>query len=280
RARDRQDFRNAAMLLRRASGLVRPHRIDVTLELESVWSEDFDLNLAVETAEAVVERVRAAGDRSGAMLARALVLYLGSMSGQADVIDEVIALCRSALPLEEERDDPRRLALLWEVLAACANFHMQNDEDVEAALQALRYQRLAGYARSETFLEYALILGPRPAGDALRTIDELAHLRPPGSQDLPRAALLAMLGHIDRAIPVPSAEPFPRVESRSAHLLEVGGISSWDAHAYLALIATIEGDRERVCRHSAEALEVVTEATVGAATAKSRVARELCYLGR
>ena len=64
--------------------------------------------------------------------------------------DEVIALCRAALPLEEERGDPRRLALLWEMLASAANFHMQHDDDVEASLQALRYQRLAGYSRSDT----------------------------------------------------------------------------------------------------------------------------------
>jgi len=61
---------------------------------------------------------------------------------------EVIALCRAALPLEEERGDPRRLALLWEMLASAADFHQQHDDVVEALLQALRYQRLAGYSRS------------------------------------------------------------------------------------------------------------------------------------
>ena len=45
-----------------------------------------------------------------------------SFGGEPDATDEVIALCRAALPLEEERGDPRRLALLWELLAAAANF--------------------------------------------------------------------------------------------------------------------------------------------------------------
>ena len=37
---------------------------------------------------------------------------------------------------------------------------------VEALLQALRYQRLAGYSRSETYLEWSLMLGPRPVDPA------------------------------------------------------------------------------------------------------------------
>ena len=108
------------------------------------------LRAAVEMAEAVTERAEAAGDHSGAMLARAMALYVRSAAGEPDATDEVIALCRAALPLEEERGDPRRLALLWELLAAAADFHQQNDDVVEASLQALRYQRLAGYSRSET----------------------------------------------------------------------------------------------------------------------------------
>ena len=114
---------------------------------------------------------------------------------------------------------------------------MQNDDVVEASLQALRYQRLAGYSRSDTELEFALIIGPRPADEAMRMMDELAVWRPPGSQDLPRAALLAMLGRFDEA--------WPLAEARSSHLREVTGNTSRDAYGYLALIATIEGDRER-----------------------------------
>ena len=113
-------------------------------------SGDIDVRAAVETAEAVTERAEAAGDQSGAMLARAMALYLRNFAGEPDATDELIALCRAALPFEEERGDPRRLALLWEMLAAAAEFHQQHDDAVEALLQALRYQRLAGYSRSAT----------------------------------------------------------------------------------------------------------------------------------
>ena len=104
-------------------------------------------------------------------------------------------------------------------------------------------------------------------------IDELAAWRPPGSQDCPRAALLAMLGRFDEA--------WPLAEARSSHLREMtgnhlAGRRTW----YLWLIATIEGDRERACRYSADMLEVMAISRVPAATAKGRLARDLCYLGR
>jgi class 3 adenylate cyclase/tetratricopeptide (TPR) repeat protein len=273
RAVDRQDYRTAAALLNRAADLVRPHRTDVALELESVWAGgEFDTDAAVKMAEAIAERAEAAGDHSGAILARALALVGRNYAGEPDATDEVIALCRAALPLEEGRGDPRRLALLWEMLASAADFHQQHDEVVEALLQAVRYQRLAGYSRSETYLEWALILGPRPVDEAKRMMDEVAVLRPPGSQDGQRAALLAMLGRFDEA--------WLLAEARSSHLREVTGDASRDAYEYLAMIASIEGDRERACRYVAEAIERITHVVIPAATTKSRLARELCYLGR
>jgi len=273
RAIDRQDYRAGAALLDRAVELVRSHRTDVTLELESAWeSEDPDMRTAVERADAVAERVEAAGDQSGTMIGRAIALHVHNFAGEPDRTDEVVALCHAALPLEEARGDPRRLALLWEVLASAAEFHQQHDDTVEASLQALRYQRLAGYSRSATWLEWSLIIGPRPVDDALRTMDEIADRRPPGSQDGSRAALLAMLGRFDEA--------WPLVEARSRHLREVTGETSREAYEDIALIATIQGDLERACHATAEAIKLIAQVAVPAATAKARLARELCYLAR
>jgi class 3 adenylate cyclase/tetratricopeptide (TPR) repeat protein len=273
RAIDRLDWRTGAVLLDRAAELVRPHRTDVPLELESAWAQgELDVHAAIEMAEALTERAEAAGDHSGAMLARAMALLGRNFAGEPDATDEVIAICRAALPLEEERDDPRRLALLWEMLASAADFHQRHDDKVEALLQALRYQRRAGYSRSATELEWSLIIGPRPAADAMRMMDELAGWLPPGSQDGARAALLAMLGRFDEA--------WPLAEARSSHLREVTGDTSRDAYENLAVIATIEGDRERACRYVGEAIERIAHVAIPAATGKSRLARELCYLGR
>ena len=218
RSFDRLDNSTALALLTRATELTRPHRFDFTLELEAAWVlGEIDLRAVTQAAEAATEHAEAAGDRSGAMLARALVLFSRMFGGELVGVEEQVALCRAALPLEEERGDPRRLALLWELLAHAANFRMQNDDDVYASQQALRYRRLAGDSPSSTRMGWALILGPRPADEAMRILDELDAGRPAGADDLGRAALLAMLGRIDEA--------WPLAEARSSHLREVTGDS-------------------------------------------------------
>ena len=250
RANDRLDIRAASALLTRAAEAVRPHRLDLTLELEAAWARgELDARSAAGAAEAAAERAEAAADRSGAMLARALALFTRTASGGQITTDKQEELLRTALPFEEERGDPRRLALLWEMLASIANFRMHNDDTAEASLQALRYQRLAGDSPASSQLEWALILGQRPADEVMRTLDDLAAWRRVGAVDLPRAALLAMLGHFDEA--------WPLAEARSNHLREISGNSVQEGHLYLWLIATIEGDRERACRHNAEMIDVM-----------------------
>ena len=255
--------------------LLRPLRLDLALELEAAWHMvDFDGRAAAEAADAVAERAEAASDRSGAMLARAMALFVRIYGGDhSATIAEPEELCRAALPLEEERGDPRRLALLWSLLAYAANFRMQNDEHFVAAERALHYSRLAGDSPSGTAgLDWALILGPRPADEALRALDEIDAGRPPGASDLGRATLLAMLGRIDEA--------WQLAEARSDHLREVRG-DSFAGDEYLAVIAQIEGDRERACRHTAKLVDGAPPGSDGVmASWRSMLARDLCYLGR
>jgi hypothetical protein len=102
-------------------------------------------------------------------------------------------------------------------------------------------------------------------------LDELAAGRPVGAMDLPRAALLAMLGRFDEA--------WPLAEARSNHLREVTGDSFVESGSgYLSLIATIEGDRERSRGHNAELVEGARHGSVAASF--TMLARDLCYLGR
>ena len=183
---------------------------------------DVDLRAAAQAADAASERAGAAGDRSGAMLCRAMALFIRMFAGEVVAVDEQVELCRAALPLEEERGDPRRLAMLWEMLAHAANFRMQNDDDVHASRQALRYRLLDGDSPSDTRIEWPLILGPCPADEAMRILDELDARQPAGDRDLPRAALLAMLGRIDEA--------WPLAEARSRHLREVTGNAVRQGH--------------------------------------------------
>jgi tetratricopeptide (TPR) repeat protein len=271
RAIDRLDYRTAVALLTRAAELTRPHRLDLALELERVWAMDGTQgHERAGDAEAAAERAEAEGDRSGAMLARALALVVRTSSGELDTTDEQERLLVEALPFEKELGDHRRLALLWEVRASVANFQMQNDAQVTASEHALRQHRLAGDSPTDTQLEWGMIIGPRPADRALEAIDELAAVRPPGTMDLPRSALLAMLGRLDEA--------WPLAEASSSHLREVAG-DCQDVHVYLWLIAMIAGDRERAVRHNTEMLDVLGSSSVGA-TFSSTLARLHWYLGR
>ena len=197
--------------------------------------------VAVEAVDKIAARAAASGDRSGASLARAVALSLRVFSGELGSFDEQEALCRAALPFEEERNDPRRLALLWWVVGMTAQLRMHNDDAVAALERAFHHSRRAGDFPSSVTLEldWSLFLSPRPADEGLRMLDELAPDRPPGDGDLARAVLLAMLGRFEEA--------WPLAEARSEHLREVtGGV--W-AELHLAVIAMIEGDRQRACRH-------------------------------
>src|SRR5258707_9949981 len=99
-----------------------------------------------QEADVVAMRAEAASDDSGAMLARATAAHFVRVYGggrTAGPVDQEW-LRRTALPLEEERGDPRRLALLLRVPAHSANFPMQNNEYVETAKRELHYSPLPG----------------------------------------------------------------------------------------------------------------------------------------
>ncbi len=274
RASDRLDGRAALALLTRAVELLRPIRFDLALELELAWAiADVDGRAAAEAADTAGERAEAAGDRSGAMLAHATGLLLRIHAGDLTMTDEQEALCQAALPLEEARADPRRLALLWSVIAYSAQRRMRIEESGAALERALRYFRLAGSSPSTGALEldWTSLIGPRPADEGLRMLDELAGDRPPGDGDLGRAALLAMLGRIDEA--------WPLAEARADHMREVGSAAPPEWH--LALIAMIEGDLERACRHWADLIEALPPGSDGIAVSpRFLLARDLCRLGR
>ena len=217
RAVDRLDVRAALALLTRAVELLRPHpaRPHARARGRMGARVDVDARAAAQAAEAVAERAEAAGDRSGAMLGRALALFLRTYSGELVATDEQEELCRAALPFEEERGDPTPARAALGVARPC--------RELPDAERRLRRRLRAGSPLPpprrrlplDTPIEWALILGPRPADEAMRMLDELAAWRPPGNGDLARAALLAMLGRIDEA--------WPLAEARSNHLREVDG---------------------------------------------------------
>jgi tetratricopeptide (TPR) repeat protein len=272
-ADERDDYRGALALLIRAAELLRPVRLDLELELQVAWHMNtVDGRAAAKAADDVANRAEHAGDHSGALLARAMALILRSGVGDALPVDEAEQLCDRTLPAEESRGDARRLALLWELVAVAAQHRMRNDTAVEAAARGMAYQRLGGGSSNSDIFDWALILGTRSAEEGLRMLDELEAGRPPGAGDLSRAVHLAMVGRFDEA--------WALGQARADHLHEVTG-SGGDGASFLALVASIEGDRERACRHYRDLLAAIPSGTESiAASYELPLARDLCYLGR
>jgi class 3 adenylate cyclase/tetratricopeptide (TPR) repeat protein len=274
RALWRGDYRAAASLLGRALELLRPLGQDLGLELDLVASTSAaDPLAALDLATAATERAEAVGDRSGADIAFATVASLRYYGGEVGAIQEAETRCRTALPEEEQRGDPVRLSHLWNVLVNVANFKGHDEEHVAAAEQAIRYARLAGDPGGELYaLDWALIFGPRPADEALRTLEELTAERPLSRADLGRAVLLGMLDRGDEA--------WDLAEAASAHLREVTGQADAGVQ-YLALLATATGDLATACGHLRACIDAAPPGSEGVMSVYWRwLARDLCRIGR
>src|SRR6266545_718511 len=202
RALWRGDERAAAGLLERALTLTRPARLDVLLELDLADALSFrDGAKAAAIAEAAAERAHAAGDATGELLARVGAAFHRSLFEADPAVDELERLARKALPLLERAENDAGLVHVWYALGfEVANVRGRFEDYARASEQALRHARLAGQRNSHLFhLEDALALGPRPADEALRTLDALLPENPHPRPLLTRAWLLSMLARFDEA---------------------------------------------------------------------------------
>ena len=202
RALWRGDERAAAGLIERALVLTRPARLDVVLELDLGQAlSGSSPQAAAALADAAAERARSAGDETAEALARLGAAYFRVFFEDDPAIDEVETLVRAALPLLEKAEDHAGLAYAWDALTmGVFNWRCHFEDYAHAAEQARHHAQLAGQRRSKLFrLDHALVYGPRPADDALRTIDELLPANPHPSVLLVRAWLLTMLANFDEA---------------------------------------------------------------------------------
>jgi class 3 adenylate cyclase/tetratricopeptide (TPR) repeat protein len=239
RALWRGDERAAANLLERALGLMRPYRLDVMLELDlsqALWA---DPARAMAVAEAAAERASATADETGAALARAVAALHGVQCTVCS-LDELEASVQAALPLVEAGGDHAALAtIFWLLGPTVANSRGRYEEWAAAAELGLEHARLAGQQRSNLFrIGTALAVGPRPADEALRTLDSsLAGTREPWTC-LRRGELLAMLDRFDEA--------WLAAEQSRELFREQGG--EWGEYA-LATVAVIADDCETAYGH-------------------------------
>ncbi len=274
RALWRDDRRAAAVLLERALTLIQPIRLDVHLELDLASALSVDERNAAATAEAAAQRAREAGDRVGEALARTVAAAHRSEFAVDPAIDELEALARAALPLLERVEDHAGLVHCWWALRTVAHFRCRNEECAHAAEQAIRHAHLAGQADTHLFgLPIALVVGPRPADEALRALDTVLLENPHPYVVLNRAILVGMLGRFGEARSI--------AQEASRRLRELTGDESLVQNT-LAEIAIIEGDHDSAVRYLRGWCDFLEAHGLRArlSTFAPRLGRELCALGR
>jgi tetratricopeptide (TPR) repeat protein len=256
-------------LLERAVALLRPIRPDVDLELDLALLQP-TVEERVAMARAVGERARAAGDRRGELVAGVVAadqhgLASPESTGNAE------ALVRQALPLLEEAGDDAGLVHVWVALAQAANNPCRFEDEAHAAEQAIYHARRIG--RPGLFrLAHALMLGPRPADEALATLTPLLADDPHPSPRLFVAILLAMLGRVDEAREL--------AQEQSRRLRELTGDDGGEM--VLAFVAEVTGDHESAARDrraACDRLERQGNRSV-LSTIAPELGRSLCLLGR
>jgi len=234
RALWRGDPRAASQLLARGLILLRPVRLDVELELDLATAQPTQQQAAA-VAQAAAEQARAANNRLGEAVARVVATHHRLQSGDEAAVDELEAFALAALPLAEEAGDHAGLVHIWYALGfGVANFRGHFEDCAEAAEKAIHHSRLAGQRRTRMFgLPMALVCGPRPADEALRSLDAVL-IDPPHPVEFAfRGVPLAMLGRFDEARSIAS-----EAGERAHELTGNYDLVDWVA----AEIATLEGD--------------------------------------
>jgi class 3 adenylate cyclase/tetratricopeptide (TPR) repeat protein len=273
RSLGRGDERAAAVLLERGLALTRPLRSDVHAELdlaEALWHKP---EQAARIADEAAERAGEAGDETGEALARALAAsHRFFISGGSP--DEHEALLLEARGRLEEANDHVGLLYVWSALGyTVANARGRADDWATASEQARHYSRLAGrVAPRPVDLGVALVVGSRPADEALETVESLlAETRSPFLL-LSRAWLLAMLERREEA--------WRNALEADARLREQSD-SRWHEW-WLAELSSLDGDHEDACNRVRIVCEWL-EATEQLAFLESYLGwlgRSLCRLGR
>jgi class 3 adenylate cyclase len=201
RARWRGDARAAASLMDRSLALTRPYRLDVHQEVDladDLWS--VDPARGAEIADAAAARADGESDAVATALARVVAAKLRLWTVGGSGVDDAERLAREALPLLETAEDDAGLAHVWDTLAAVANHRARNEDWVAAAQAALMHTRRSGQPITHTSgMSVALALGPRPASEALESLDAVLPQRPYPGDLLVRALILAMLDRTNEA---------------------------------------------------------------------------------
>jgi class 3 adenylate cyclase/tetratricopeptide (TPR) repeat protein len=269
----RGDWGTATGLLERALSLTRPYRLDLRLEVELTEALHWiDPARRIAVADAAAQRAAAAGDETGAALARTVAAMARMHVGQSPP-DEVERLAREALLLLEAAEDDDGLVHVWYVLSWVANMRQHFEDWAQAMEAAFRHARRTSHPVPGVFtlaLAIPLTYGPRPASEALATLDAVIADQPYAGALLVRGVLLAMLDRIDEAwaVALPAEERFRELGLHSG--------------SELAEIAFVAGDYEAAAAHLRAACDALERTgNMGElSTFAPLLGRALCELGR
>jgi class 3 adenylate cyclase/tetratricopeptide (TPR) repeat protein len=264
------DHRTPARLLERALTLTRPFRLDVDLELLlSAIVHDEDLVRAAAICDTAAERARAEGDERGetvATIAGALHRFFLEPNPDLDGLERASL---AAIPLLEAAHDHVGLMYMYVALGyGVANGRGRMEDWASASEAAVRHARAAGLYWGDTFgLTNALMLGPRPADEALKTLDEFG----PDTNGLIRSYLLGALNRLEEAW---------EVGLRAAQRYEESG--DHRHYDFLAELAALEGDFETAVRYGRQSIDGFKAAAQLAfeASYSAKQGRWLCLAGR
>ncbi len=271
RALDREDVRAAAGLLERALVLTRPFRLDVHAELDLAAAVMQQPVRAARVADEAADRAREAGDETAEALARAMALNyrLIVVPGSPDELETLLLDARRRL---EAAGDHAGLVHVWGALGfGVANPRGRYDDWAAASDRARHHSRLDGRAGGPEF-GIPLIVGSRPADEALEVIDRLLAERPSAWLRLSRAWLLGMLDRGDEARRI--------ADDADRRLREQSG-ALW-GEWILAELATLAGNHEEASNRLGvlcEWLEAVEQVSLLPGY-QAALGRSLSLLGR
>ncbi len=232
RALARGDEHAAVSLLERSLGFTRPLCLDVHLEVDLAQALGSDPREAAAIAERAAERAAADADHAGEALAR--VVAARYRLEFEDTVDALDALVRVALPLLEDAADHAGLVHVSNAASEVANHRGHWEERGRSHERAFHHARLAGQHPAPPLgLGAAYVLGPEPADEVLRKLDELLPEWSDPVYVLSRARVLAMLDRFEEA--------WPLALEASERLRELTGS---DGGEHIADIATFVGDFE------------------------------------